>query len=429
MENMNKNQVCAFTIVAKNYIGLGKILEKTLKKHNSNIDFWIIVADEFSSQISVPENVIVAKESLSYSDFEWRDMSFKYNLTEFCTAIKPASFKLLFEKGYSKILYFDPDIYVFSSLSEIITTLDKSNFVMTPHIAGVHLLYGGEHPEWHMNVNGIFNLGFLGVSRSDKSIAIIDWWTERLKDQCFCERTKGQFTDQKWMDWIPGFVDSENLKILRNLGMNLAPWNFFERKIDKGADGKYYVSFRDEDSREKRRDELVFVHYSGYDYSKLKNGIVEHKRLRENVSSDIQAALNEYGSEIKENAALFDSFIAQSYSYNQYSNGDLINEFHRRLYHGLDSKKREFINPFDVGQGTFYSQLKRNGLINKSVPAALTKKNVEGIESKKRWLNKFFKIIYGIVGYKRYVQFVKSMRFYSLPEMHTFLIDQSKLEH
>ena len=35
---------CAFTIVAKNYIGLAMILEKSIKRYYTDLDFFIVVA-------------------------------------------------------------------------------------------------------------------------------------------------------------------------------------------------------------------------------------------------------------------------------------------------------------------------------------------------------------------------------------------------
>ena len=86
---------CAFTIVAKNYIGLGQILGESLRRHNPDIDFSIFVSDEFEHQpANLPKEIIIAKDVLSgISREQWLDMAFKYDLTEFCTAIKPFFFE------------------------------------------------------------------------------------------------------------------------------------------------------------------------------------------------------------------------------------------------------------------------------------------------------------------------------------------------
>lgn len=422
---MNKD--CVFTIVAKNYIGLGEILGKTLHKHNPEVDFRIFVADEFDESIELPDNVIIARNVLTYTPEEWRDMTFKYDLTEFCTSIKPAAFRLLFNQGYERVIYFDPDIYVFSSIDEILSHLRCKYCVLTPQVDGVHMRYAGEHPEWLMNTNGICNLGFGAFSKSDKTLAIMDWWTERLRDQAFNERSLGQFTDQKWMDWMQGFIDTDHLHIMRNLGMNLAPWNFFERKIEKGDDGYFYVSFRAEDSGEQRHDRLVFVHYSGYDYNLLKQGIVRHKRIDLNHYKDLEEAINSYGQAIKAEAATFDQFIDRSYSYGHFDNGDAITIFHRRLYHGLPLEQRATINPFATGNGTFHDQLRRNGLIDATAGISVGKKDIKDMAGKKRMLNRLFKMLFKLMGYKRYVPFTRSLYFYVMPEEHTFLIDHKKI--
>ena len=68
---------CIFTIVAKNYIGLGEILGSSIARFHDDVDFRIFVADEFDTQPSqLPDNVIVTRNLLGYSNDEWEDMAF-----------------------------------------------------------------------------------------------------------------------------------------------------------------------------------------------------------------------------------------------------------------------------------------------------------------------------------------------------------------
>ena len=78
---------CAFTIVAKNYIGLAQILEKSIREYYNDLLFYIIVADEIDNELKkeLSTNILVAKETLNITPETWENMSFKYNLTEFCT--------------------------------------------------------------------------------------------------------------------------------------------------------------------------------------------------------------------------------------------------------------------------------------------------------------------------------------------------------
>ena len=109
---------CVFTIVAKNYIGLAQILEHSIKQYYKDVDFYVIVADEFEERRDYPDNAIEAKKCLDIPEDLWVNMSFKYDLTEFCTSIKPASILYFLEK-YEKVIYLDPDILFYDSIERI----------------------------------------------------------------------------------------------------------------------------------------------------------------------------------------------------------------------------------------------------------------------------------------------------------------------
>ncbi len=421
------SKVCAFTIVAKNYIGLAQILGESIVKVSPEIDFKIIVADTFEAKPkNLPENVLIAKEFLNWNEAHWIQMTFQYDLTQFCTAIKPSSILYLLNKGYEKVLYFDPDIFIFSSLSPIVEALDEYQVVLTPQIAGIHINYSGEHPEWAMNCNGIFNLGFGGYRFTPKVIQMLQWWEKRLETECFSDRTVGNFTDQKWMDWVPGFFNGKEFSSLDSLGMNLAPWNFFERKIVE-KNGEYYVVNRTDDNPP-RMDKLVFIHFAGYDYQALKNGEIKRKRINELKDyDDLLAPIRIYRDEIVNKSSVFDSFINQQYSYGTYDNGESIEPFHRRLYHGLLMNNFEIKNPFQTGENTFYSELKKIKMMDKTGMSRISRAAAGDVSSKRKIIEKLFSFIYKVGGYKRYALFVKSLIDYCRPEYHTFLINVKKI--
>lgn len=414
--------ICAFTIVAKNYIGLARILGRSLSKVNPDINFKIFVADEFPQNVkSLPDNVIISRKVLDYSSEEWTDMSFKYDLTEFCTSIKPGVFKYLFAQGYDKVLYFDPDIYIFSSINTILQRLEDYDMVLTPQIVGIHIDYTGEHPEWAMNVNGIFNLGFCGMRKSLITDKIILWWEKRLKTECFADRSVGNFTDQKWMDWMPGLLSNEHLYISHDLGMNMAPWNYFERELFK-KDDTLYVRFRTNDNPQ-HEFRLVFIHFAGYDYHKMKQGIIVRKRI-ENLQEykDLHLATDIYCKAIANNKDIFDEFITLPYTYNNYDNGVPISTFHRRLYHGYSEKYGPVRNPFSTNKGSFYCMIKKKGMIINDNIDKISKLNLSNIDRKRKMIGMLFCVLYKFMGYKRYALFVKSLYNYCRPEWHLFLI-------
>ena len=239
---MNKNndmEKCVFTIVAKNYIGLAQILMNSVSQYNNDVETCIIVADEYDK--SKENSVIVAKNFVEIESALWEEMSLKYDLTEFCTAIKPFCFEKLFE-SYSKVIYLDPDILLYDSLQQVWTWLEEKSIALTPHVARAHVKYNGELPENQLLGTGVFNLGFCAMRKDGVSKTIVEWWKERLKDQCFSDVYNYLYTDQHWMDLIPAYFPND-LYVVTELGYNVAPWNFFEREIvDK--DVKYFVGER-----------------------------------------------------------------------------------------------------------------------------------------------------------------------------------------
>ena len=414
---------CAFTIVAKNYIGLALILEKSIRKSYNNLDFYIVVADELEKGEVYSSNILEARTNLGISHEMWVEMSFKYNLTEFCTSIKPASF-LYFIQRYEKVIYLDPDILFYSSIGDIFDRLDSHLILMTPHVTQLSEESCSDSPENIWFQCGIYNLGFLAIKRSSKVVQMLKWWNNRLINYCFNDPIKFTFTDQKWMDFIPSFFNSNELWILEDLGFNVAPWNFFERKI-LVRNGKYFVVSRISD-KPTNEYPLYFVHYSGYDYRSLYSGSVKQCHISDmKVYDDISLLLDVYSECLNQNHDIFLHYIHSTYSYNTYSNGYPILLLHRCLYHGLLEKGHHFDNPFEAEGNSFYKLLKKKGLNLKPVinVEKISKKDAYVMSSKLVVLNKIFRFIFRIIGYHRYLLLLRFMRFFSRYEAQIHLLD------
>lgn len=415
---------CVFTICAKNYIGLAKILEKSIKRYNTDLDFYIFVADEFADQIQkLPDNALISHNVLSIPEDKWKEMSFKYDVTEFCTAIKPKCFEYIFNTlNYDQSIYLDPDIFVFNSLNVIFNDLEKYSIILTPHIINIEPDYSGDIAEKTILACGVYNLGFCALKKSIHSEKFIQWWANRLIDKCFINPSDSYFTDQRWIDMIPCFFDSNILKISQNFGLNLAPWNFFEREIFM-KDGEYFVCSRNNKNSNKF-DKLIFVHYSGYDYTKLKKGIIVQKNIPNiNEYVDILPIIDNYKQEIVENKDVFDEFISLSYTYNKFDNGVSITSFHRRLYNGMISDVNYFENPFSTSEpNTFYLLLKQRKMFPLKAEIEKYNKNTPTVSNKISKVNKLFTYIYMIIGYDRFYLLIRLFKPYSKFETYSFLL-------
>lgn len=416
---------CVFTICAKNYIGLARILEVSLKKHNPNIDFYIFVADRFEEKTDLPDNVLISFDCFG-SELPWEDMAFKYDLTEFCTSIKPSCFKYVLENlGYEKAIYFDPDIYIFDSLDGVYDLLDKYSIVITPHLALIQEAYTGDTPERNLLASGVYNLGFCALKKSKYSIQFIYWWRNRLLDQCFANFPENYYTDQKWIDMLPCFFPSDVLHISRHLGLNVAPWNFFEREIIN-QDSEFWVKGRNVKG-EKDREKLIFIHYSGYNYSKLIKGEIFQKNIPNLAEySDINIILEVYSNAIQSMLSVFNQFIHLKYTYNSFDNEVSITSFQRRLYHGIEARQEIYKDVFSSKEtDTYYSDLKKHRLFPKIGEIEKYGKETPSVKKKVGRVNKFFTILYKIVGYDRFYLMVRLFKPYSKFETYSFLLKRN----
>ena len=420
----------AFTICAKNYIGLALALEKSIKKHNTDIDFYIFVADEFSLQeefLNLPENVIIAKDVIGISECKWQQMSFKYDITEFCTCIKPSCFKYVLEQfSADTCIYFDPDILVFNSLDVVYNQLDQKSIIVTPHITTIEKVYTGNLNERKLLFSGMFNLGFLALKNDMYSKKMLDWWEVRLEDRCFQNMMENYFTDQKWMDFLPSFFPSQ-LLISTDLGLNVAPWNFFEREI-VNVDGTFFVKKRIEND-ENIFYPLTFVHFSGYNYNALINGDIVQGNIKNSEDyRDFKEIFEIYANLIKKSDFL--KYIKLGYSYNYFSDGILISKIYRGLFRRLFEDGKINCNPFDE-KGDFYFSLKNNKVLiaemQKTDKESIA--TVENVEQKTLIINKIFNILFKCIGANKFFMLVRLMRLYSKIENHVYLIDKSYLKN
>lgn len=409
----------AFTIVAKNYIGLAKILRKSFVHHNPEVDFLIIVADEYEEQ----DDVIVAKKIANISNEKWREMSFKYDITEFCTAIKPFCFDYLFnEEGYDKVIYLDPDIFLFGSFTEIYNTLNSYSFYLIPHLVLPDDSYEGERVYLQ---SGIYNLGFIGMRKSSNSQRFVTWWEHKLYDYCFDDLISYTFTDQKWANYIPSFYPHD-VFISTNLGMNVAPWNFHERAFEQEGDTIFVKSRK---SWTDIREPLVFVHYSGFNYKGMLTGtVVRNRRGGYEKYDDLHIILDIYEKTLTQSKEMFLKYIDLPYSYGAYSNGQKIDKFHRRLYRKFVQAGKTIEDPFDSDNSHFYIKIAKLGMITKEAVNRMDVGDVNQIDSKLSMICSMMKFIYKVVGYKRYLQLLKFMKYFSRSETQAYFLDNEMIQ-
>lgn len=248
----------AFTICSNNYLAQAKVLSDSILKHNPDYEFIIGLCDKKNQQIDYSvfsECTLIEVEELAIPNFH--NMCIEYDIIELNTSIKPFLFSYIFKSiNADLVFYIDPDICVFDSLSTIEAELIDNDILLTPHIYTA-IPEDGCIPQENIFLNyGLYNLGFLGLKKSNNSEQLLNWWSTKLASQCLNRVSEGHFVDQLPMNYAPIFFDK--VKISDNWGVNVAYWNFHERQITL-SNGCYFIN---------GNIPLVLFHFSNYKVSK-----------------------------------------------------------------------------------------------------------------------------------------------------------------
>ena len=240
-----------------------------------------------------------------------RQFCFRYNILELNTAVKPWMFEHLFEQGYDRVIYFDPDIVLYTTLFEL--DQRKNFIVLTPHLTGS--IGGEDHPsERTILIAGTYNLGFLAVSRRAVLPDFLKWWQGKLEFHCVVDPARGLFVDQKWMDLVPGLFPE--VEILRHDGYNVAYWNLRQRTV---VDHK--VNY----------ERLRFFHFSGFNPAHP-DLVSTHTDVKVVNAGDVALLIRDYAAALR--TAGYESFKNASYAYGVFNDGTRIPDAARVAYRG-----------------------------------------------------------------------------------------------
>jgi hypothetical protein len=247
---MMKN--CVITIVSGNYLAFARVLGASLQAADSGFDFRVLIVDRktelLEQAVRVSSLDVTFAEDLGLDDLE--RLSYKYDIVELNTALKPTFLKQTFALGYEHVIYLDPDIRVFAQLTPVLDALKSMDIVLIPH-ALAPAMDGLRPSDVDFLRTGAYNLGFIGLKFSAQACAMLDWWESRCLGMGFNDTSFGIFVDQKWIDLVPSYFSS--VGILRHPGCNVAYWNLHERHIEVNDSGRLVVGGYD----------LIFFHFSG----------------------------------------------------------------------------------------------------------------------------------------------------------------------
>lgn len=335
-----------FTSAALNYLPKVRALCRSIKKFHPEAAVHLALADMKPEGFPAPDepfDSVLTVDSLDIPD--WRGWSFMHDVVELSTAIKPfALAKLLEEPGCEKVLYFDPDMVLFSRVDDLIEGLSSANVAITPHQnkpeTTLDAVLDNEVTSLRM---GVFNLGFIGVASTAEGRRFAGWWADRVYYFCRGDIRLGIFTDQKWINFAPIFFDG--VWIVKSSRHNVATWNLTTRSLTGSRAEGYRVD----------GEPLGFYHFTGFDSGAHRVMAVKNALGNHAVQELIAWYERETAAEGKKPAWAFAAF----------DDGTPIRTQHRLIYRDRKDLQAAFPDPYltDTGSLTFFEWCETEGRV------------------------------------------------------------------
>lgn len=380
----------ACTIVSPNYLAYARTVAASyLVQHPDHRFFVLIVADLSPGDQKIFDGdgftpVMLTEIGLEDTHVE----GMKYDILELNTNVKPTFMKYLIQTfDLKNLVYLDPDIFVYSSLTPVFEALDSgASAILTPHIT-TPVDDDKKPSEQEMLYNGTYNLGFIAVKRCEESWQLLSWWERRCLDLGFSEGRTGLFVDQKWMNLAPGMF--EHVKILRHPGCNMAYWNLHERTLTEKAEN-YIVN---------GCAQLCFFHFSGIVLDDPDTLSKNTNRYTLADRSDLSKLFREYRAAVLANKDAVREGIP--YGFDRLTDGTMVTRLARRIY-AKHQTRWAGQDPFDA-TGGFAVFAKKLGLVaGKAAPEKATWKEFNPNDRRVEMVHRLLKVALRALGPNRY---------------------------
>ena len=328
------------TIFAKNYLAHVRVLTESFLEQHPDGRVYALLCDQLADAYA-PERERFHTVQLSDIGLPGGlGLAMQYNITEFCTAVKPFLLRYLFDSTPAQTLfYFDPDILFAAPINGLLERLQTFNIVLTPHLTAGY--DDDRTPTEHdILATGAYNLGFIGLRRGEVGDAFLAWWSRKLLKHGYHDITHNQFVDQRWVDLAPGMY--AGVYIERDPGCNVAYWSLPQRLLVRTPDG--YTA---------NGSPLKFFHFSGY--SPLRPDEISKYQNRLSIAQlgNGEGLFQQYAQLLAQQG--YECVRQWPYAYNRLSNGAPVSAVVRELWAEASEAGKQWDDPFDAqSPGSFY---------------------------------------------------------------------------
>ena len=230
-----------------NYLAYGLTLIDSINIHSPNSMIYTVAMDDRCYQelkkINYSNVEIINSTDIELTYPELKEKKSSRSKIEYFFTFSPAVCKYVFEKfkKIKRLTYLDSDLYFFDNPALIFQEIGNSSIAIVEHnfsfTTKLNIKYGR------------FNVGWISFLRDQQGLQCLNGWFEDCLEWCYQIVESTRYADQKYLDSWPGKFN--NLKIIKNKGANLAPWNISNYRI-KNNNNKIFVD----------DDKLVFYHFA-----------------------------------------------------------------------------------------------------------------------------------------------------------------------
>ncbi len=231
------------------YLARGLALYRSLREHCPEFRLWVLCMDDIAYQtlteLKFPEVRLITLEEFERDDEPLKIAKTNRSRIEYYFTCTP-SLSLYVLNHYPEvdlITYIDADLFFFSSPLPLFEEMTDASVAIIGHRFPTKLK--------GLEVNGIYNVGWLSFKRDINGLACLQWWRDRCIEWCYDRIENGRFADQKYLDdWPTRF---QNVVVLEHKGANVAPWNL----------ENHHLSYQNGNTVTVDNQPLIFFHFHG----------------------------------------------------------------------------------------------------------------------------------------------------------------------
>lgn len=262
------------TLFDSYYIHKGIALYKSLEKVSSNFHLYVMAFDKecFEKLNSFNFKHMTIECWENYETGRIADIKQERTKAEYCWSCGPSVIHHFITKHkLESITYLDSDLYFVSDPQIVFDEIGNKSIAITEQ--GIS--------ESSAKLYGRFCVQFMFFKNDADGIKALSWWEESCLDWCYQRFEDGKYADQKYIDQFP--VMFNNVHIIKNLGVGIAPWNIHRYKFEGTSihsDSHIY--------------DAVFIHMHGFKFEINDNTMTLTSFDYSVTENDRQMFYNEY---------------------------------------------------------------------------------------------------------------------------------------